>query len=60
MTEEKATLMFEMVEAGYSKGSEYSWYFEAYPNLAGTMGDLKGVRRPSVSQKWRKGRRFEA
>jgi hypothetical protein len=49
--QEKATLMFELVEAGYSKVSEYTKYFETYPNLIGPKGDLKDVQRPWVLEK---------
>jgi hypothetical protein len=45
--------LFELVEAGYSKVSEYTRYFEQYPALIGPKGDLKDVQRPWALEKVR-------
>jgi hypothetical protein len=38
--------MFELVDVGYSRVSDYTRYFDRYPSLMHPKGDLKDVQRP--------------
>ena len=45
--------MFELVEVGYSRVSDYTRYFDRYPTLMYPKGDLKDVQRPWALEKTR-------
>ena len=43
--------MFELVDVGYSRVSDYTRYFDRYPTLMYPKGDLKDVQRPWALEK---------